>query len=118
MSEQHIADMKYKALTTLARQDGIRATGAEFVKFDGIPKIIGKHLDTGEDVVSLDTQQAGKYIVLTGSQSEVLAVYKVIPRFGPARGVRDEHGNVNYVVDSLSFGVKRIKRIPKGLVTA
>lgn len=98
-TDQHIESMKGKAISTLARTDGIPATpdDIEFVNFD------------------LDRRTAGQYLIVR-TAGNVAAIYKVVPRLGPAKGVMDEHGIVNYVVDSLSFGLKRVKRAPKGLL--
>lgn len=55
-------------------------------------------------------EDGGKWIVLRHG-GEVAEVFKVIPRFGPARG----DGQGNFVVSSMSLGLKRMKRIPKGI---
>jgi hypothetical protein len=116
-TQEHIQEMKSKAISFLARTDHITATtdDVQFIKFDGVPKNIGKHFDTGEDVISIDTRNAGQYLIVH-SGDQVAAIYKVVVRFGPDRAVLDEHGIVNLVVDSMSFSLKRIKRAPKGLV--
>jgi hypothetical protein len=116
-TQEHIETMKSKAIAFLARTDHISATtdDVQFIKFDGVPKSIGKHFDTGEEVISLDTRTAGQYLIVH-SGNQIAAIYKVVVRFGPDKAVLDEHGIVNLVVDSMSFGLKRIKRAPKGLV--
>lgn len=95
--QAHIDAMKAKAVAALARQDGLAVApdAIEFVKFDGRP--------------------AGQYLIARDGDA-VLAVYKVIHRFGPAKAQRQPDGGVAYVVDSMSFGLKRIKRPPKGLL--
>lgn len=107
----HIEAMKAKAVATLARQDSITATPeqVEFIKFEGVLE------DIGEGRTYLNTNTAGQYLVVRDGEA-VLAIYKVQLRFGSPKAVRDEHGIVNYVVDSMSFGLKRVKRAPKGLM--
>lgn len=97
-SPAHIAAMTAKAIATLARQDGVTAAPeqVEFVKFE-------------------DSRYAGQYLIVRDGGT-VLAVYKVIPRFGPAKAQRAADGGVIYVVDSMSIGLKRIKRAPQGLL--
>lgn len=94
----HIEAMKAKAVASLARQDGITVSPEqiEFVKFE-------------------DLRYAGQYLIVRDGET-VLAIYKVQLRFGPARATRTEDGGVAYVVNSMSVGLKRIKRAPKGLV--
>jgi hypothetical protein len=110
-SATHIEAMKAKAVASIARQDGTTVTPdqIEFVKFEGVLE------DIGEGRTYLSTNTAGQYLIVRDGET-VLAVYKVQLRFGSPKAVRDEHGTVNYVVDSMSVGLKRIKRSPKGLV--
>ena len=103
--------MKAKAIATFARTDGIAATDVEFVQFEGERKLVGKHSETGEDVYFLYTNTAGQYLVVR-SAGDVVAVYKVQIRFGAGKAVAG--GGV--MVDSMSVGLKRIKRAPKGLI--
>lgn len=95
-TQEHIEAMKSKAIDTLARTDNVAATDTEFIQFD-------------------DSRYSGQYVIVR-TDGQAVAIYKVVPRLGPARGVRDEHGIVNYVVDSIAFGLKRVKRAPKGLL--
>jgi|1048.fasta_scaffold94372_1 hypothetical protein len=96
-SPAHIASMTAKAVATLARTDGIAVASdaVEFVQFDG--------------------RNSGQYLIVRDGD-EVLAIYKVQVRPGPARAERQADGGVIYMVNSLSIGLKRIKRPPKGLL--
>lgn len=93
-SQAHIDEMKTKALAALARTDGIAADSAEFIRFE-------------------DLRYGGQYVILR-SAGELAAVYKVQARLGSPKLIPGGGGAT--IVDSLSFGVKRIKRPPKGLI--
>ena len=115
-SPAHIDAMKAKALAALVRQDGIDADRAEFVPFKGEEVMLNR--SDGTQVLHYRERYAGQYIVLYGAGDDVLAVYKVQVRPGPAKAQRTADGGVIYMVNSLSIGVKRIKRPPKGLLAA
>jgi hypothetical protein len=61
-----------------------------------------------------DFRYGGKYVILRAG-GEVVAVYKRVARLGPDRAVR-RNGGIAFEVDRVSFGLKRIKRAPKGLI--
>ena len=77
---------------------------AAFLRTDGV------QVDDAE-LVNFDDYRCGKYVLLRRA-GEVVAVYKMRVTSGPARG----DGKGAFVIDSLSVGVKRIKRAPKGLL--
>lgn len=110
-SPAHIAAMKDKAKAALLRQDGVEAIDAQFIDFKGEPK---DRVRDGVISVYYDERYAGQYIVLYGPGGGVLATYKVKVTPGPARAERAADGGVIYMVNSLSVGVKRIKRLPPG----
>ena len=87
---------KDKAKATLLRTDGIEADSADLVDFE-------------------DLRYAGHYVILRCA-GEVVGIYKQVARFGQAKPVRTEGGGVAFQIDSISFGLKRIKRAPKGLL--
>lgn len=111
-SPAHIDAMKAKAKAALLRQDGAEAIDAQFLDFKGEPKLLLR--DDGVSVLHYDERYAGQYIVLYGPGGGILATYKVKASFGPARAQRQPDGGVAYVVNSMSYGVKRIKRLPPG----
>jgi hypothetical protein len=98
MKTEHADQLKDKARAAFQRTDYIpnaELLDAEIIDFD---EPFGRY--------------NGKYVVLR-QDGEVVAVYKRTVSSGPARG----DGNGNFVIDSLSVGVKRIKRAPKGLLS-
>jgi len=84
-----------KARAAFLRTDGVQIEDAELVNFN-------------------DYRWGGKYVLLRQA-GQVVAVYKMVIRMGPDRAVNRD-GNLVFEVDSLSVGVKRIKRAPKGLL--
>lgn len=111
----HIDAMKVKAKAALLRQDGVEALSAQFIDFKGEPKY---RVRDGVTSVYYDERYAGQYIVLYGEQDGrvgvTLATYKVKITPGPAKATRTDDGGVIYLVNSISVGVKRIKRLPPG----
>ena len=114
-SPAHIEAMKAKAEAALLRQDGVEALSAQFIQFKGEPK---DRVRDGITSVYYDERYAGQYIVLYGEKDGrvgvTLATYKVKVTPGPAKATRTDDGNVIYLVNSISVGVKRIKRLPPG----
>ena len=92
MKPEIAAELQQRALATLARTDALTADSAEVIKFE-------------------DLRWGGQYVIVRQG-AEVVAVYKVSLRPGPARA----DGKGAFVVSSLSIGLKRLKRVPKGLI--
>jgi hypothetical protein len=111
MTPEYQEEFKNKAIATFLRQDGVQADEAEIVEFAGYVKIDPRYKGGSYT----DSRYAGNYVLLR-KDGELVAVYKQNVTFGPARAVRTESGGVAYQVNSMSVGVKRVKRIPKGLV--
>jgi hypothetical protein len=109
----HIDAMKAKAKAALLRQDGVEALSAQFIQFKGEPK---DRVRDGITSIYYDERYAGQYIVLYGEQDGrvgvTLATYKVKITFGPAKPERTADGGVIFMHNSMSVGVKRIKRLP------
>jgi len=74
----------------------------------------GAHVDDAELVDFKDHRYGGKYVLLRRG-GEVVAIYKTVVRMGPDRAVRRD-GDIAFEDNSISVGVKRIKRAPKGLI--
>jgi hypothetical protein len=112
----HIDAMSAKAKAALLRQDGVEALSARFIDFKGEPVLIKR--SDGVTVVHYRERYAGQYIVLYGEKDGrvgvTLATYKVKVTPGPAKPERTADGGVIFMVNSLSVGVKRIKRLPPG----
>jgi hypothetical protein len=115
-SPAHIEAMKAKAKAALLRQDGVEALSAQFIQFKGEPVLLKR--SDGVNVLHYRERYAGQYIVLYGEKDGrvgvTLATYKVKVTPGPAKATRTDDGNVIYLVNSISVGVKRIKRLPPG----
>jgi hypothetical protein len=93
MKQEFVDSLKERALATYLRTDGSQADIAEVVEFE-------------------DLRWGGRYVILR-TAGEAVAVYKMVVRFGAAK----PDGKGAFVVNSMSVGVKRIKRWPKGLVS-
>jgi hypothetical protein len=112
----HIDAMKAKAKAALLRQDGVEALSARFIDFKGEPVSFTR----SDGVIGLHYREryAGQYIVLYGEKDGrvgvTLATYKVTVTPGPEKAERTADGGVIFMVNSLSVGVKRIKRLPPG----
>jgi hypothetical protein len=108
--------MKAKAKAALLRQDGVEAAAAQFIDFKGEPVLLKR--SDGVTVVHYRERYAGQYIVLYGEKDgrvgATLATYKVTVTPGPAKAERTADGGVIFMHNSLSVGVKRIKRLPPG----
>jgi hypothetical protein len=94
MTPETEINVKQRALDALLRTDGVVADTAEVLK----------------------SAEGRNYVVLYQGRarraSNVAAVYKIGLRPGPAKAVP---GGA-FLVDSLSITVKRLKRVPKGLL--
>lgn len=99
MNIEAATQLKNKALATFLRTDGIQADEAEIVDFSDWKKY--------PDAL----RYAGNYVILR-TAGEVVAIYKQTANLGSAR----PDGSGGFVVSSISFGVKRVKRAPKGLI--
>ena len=98
MKPEYAVQLQEKALATFLRQDGTPADTAEVIKYEGEKYRLH-----------------GQYVIVRKAD-DLVAVYKFTSRLGPARGERTEGGGVAYVVSSISFGLKRLKRWPDDLV--
>jgi len=94
MKTQTATELQERALATLLRTDGISADSADAVRFE-------------------DSRYGGHY-VLVRKAGQVVAIYKMVVHFGPARS----DGKGNFVVSDMSMGIRRIKRAPRGLITS
>jgi hypothetical protein len=115
-SPAHIDAMKAKAEAALLRQDGVEAFDSQFIDFKGEPKLLKR--SDGATIVHYDERYAGQYIVVYGKGSPGFATYKVKVTFGPAKAERTADGGVIFMHNSMSVGVKRIKRLPPGFQRA
>ena len=99
-----------KARAAFLRTDGVEVADAELVDFAGYVKVDPRYKGGSYT----DPRYAGKYVLLRQA-GQVVAVYKMLITPGPAHAVRRD-GDIAFEVNSLSVGVKRIKRAPKGLL--
>jgi|SRR6185295_2024248 len=98
MKPEVAVELQNKALVTFLRTDAAQADTAEVIRYEE-----GRH--------------AGQYVIVRKAD-EVVAVYKLSLRMGPARATRTEGGGVAFVASSMSTSLKRLKRWPKDLLGA